>query len=140
MSETTDVNSDSDLSPELREEIHLAFPPMHNLTDAECNRFRALPCSFNDMVRYIWEAGYCAAPTPYAVAAFMQGRAARRAAPPSAPEVTDAMVEAAAKVRHGSAWTPETDDVPGTDRLWYIAVRREIRDMLMAALNAKGGA
>jgi hypothetical protein len=26
-------------------------------TDAECNRFRALPCDFNAMVRAIYEAG-----------------------------------------------------------------------------------
>lgn len=27
------------------------------LTDKQCNLFRALPCSFNDMVRAIYKAG-----------------------------------------------------------------------------------
>ena len=29
----------------------------HTLTDEECLKFRQLPCSFNDMVRDIYEAG-----------------------------------------------------------------------------------
>jgi len=29
----------------------------HTLTDEECIKFRQLPCSFNDMVRAIYEAG-----------------------------------------------------------------------------------
>ncbi len=34
-----------------------------SLTDKECNAFRALPLSFNDMVRAIYEAGFVDART-----------------------------------------------------------------------------
>lgn len=33
---------------------------MRRLTDEQCDEFRRLPCSFNDMVREIYRAGYLA--------------------------------------------------------------------------------
>lgn len=33
-------------------------PQRPELTDAQCDKFRRLPCSFNDMVRAIYKAGH----------------------------------------------------------------------------------
>ncbi len=69
---TTPTNPD-------REALAKEYPPPRELTDAECNHFRALPMSFNEMVRAIWMAGYMTAPTPYAVAKFIAAGWVRQA-------------------------------------------------------------
>lgn len=49
--------------------------------------------------------------------------------------VTDAMVDAAAKFRHGDAWTPEQDGGDAMNAAWYRMARSEVRGMLEAALS-----
>lgn len=78
---------------EMRDALFAEYPPIRELTDAECNHFRALPLSFNEMVRAIWMAGYMTAPTPHAVASFIRRRGAWLPGDP----VTDAMRAECAK-------------------------------------------